>query len=124
MTDSAVPILPSRDLDQTITFYERLGFTVRRDHTEPYLIARRGDWELHFFYFPDLDPYTSNHMCFLWTAGGKQLWDDWLRLGLPAAGIPRLQHVGVDVRRGFSEFAVIDPNGTLLRVGTRLTATT
>lgn len=123
MTDFAVPILPSRDLDVTTTFYERLGFVVRRDHTEPYLIARRGGWELHFFQHPDHDPYTSHFMCFLWTSDGR-LFADWQRLGLPSAGIPRLQPVGTDHHRGFHEFALIDPDGTLLRVGTRLTATT
>jgi catechol 2,3-dioxygenase-like lactoylglutathione lyase family enzyme len=29
MAESAVPILPSRDLDETLAFYERLGFENR-----------------------------------------------------------------------------------------------
>ncbi len=120
MTDEyAVPLLPSRDLDRTMAFYERLGFAVRRDAHEPYLIARRGGWELHFFHFPDLDPTTSSFMCFLWTADAG-LFAAWQTLGLPTAGIPRLQFVRNDVMRGFSEFAVIDPDGTLLRIGRRL----
>ncbi len=119
MSESAVPILPTRDLDRTTAFYERLGFAVRRDAHEPYLIAKRGGWELHFFHFPDLDPCASNHMAFLWTADAG-LYAAWQTLGLPTTGIPRLQWVRDDTVRGFSEFAVIDPDGTLLRVGRRL----
>ena len=44
MTESAVPILPSRDLRETLTFYERLGFENRSAPPGlwDYLIVNRG----------------------------------------------------------------------------------
>lgn len=51
MAESAVPILPSRDLRETLAFYERLGFENRGATPEEwdYLILGRGGIELHFF---------------------------------------------------------------------------
>ena len=67
MTDSAVPILPSRDLDDTLRFYERLGF--RNQDAPPdvwdYLIIGRGGIELHFFAMPEIDPLTTYSSCYL-----------------------------------------------------------
>lgn len=67
MTETAIPILPSRDLSATTRFYGRLGFEVRfrQDEPDPYLIVHRGSLELHFFVLPDLDPWASNWMCYL-----------------------------------------------------------
>ena len=51
MTDYAVPILPSRNLRETLEFYERLGFENRGAPPEEwdYLIVGRGRIGLHFF---------------------------------------------------------------------------
>jgi len=51
VSEYAVPTLPSRDLNETLAFYERLGF---RNAGDPpgqwrYLILRRGSIELHFY---------------------------------------------------------------------------
>ena len=56
MTESA-SILPSRDLIETLAFYERLGFQNQGAPHEQwdYLIIGRGGIELHFFGMPEID---------------------------------------------------------------------
>ena len=50
MTDRAVPILPSRDLNETLSFYGRIGFVNLGAPPEEwdYLILGRGGVVLHF----------------------------------------------------------------------------
>ena len=51
-----MPILPSRNLRETLGFYERLGFENAGAEPErwDYLIVRRGDVCLHFFGMPEI----------------------------------------------------------------------
>ena len=56
--DRAAPNLPSRDFGVTERFYVPLGFSLRwRD--DAWMILRRGDLQLEFFLFRELDPATS-----------------------------------------------------------------
>ena len=50
MNERAVPILPSRDLRESLGFYEKLGFENRGAPPEEwnYMILGRGSIELHF----------------------------------------------------------------------------
>ncbi|MBN9174587.1 MAG: bleomycin resistance protein, partial [Microbacterium sp.] len=62
MADRAVPNLPSRSFDETIGFYEAVGFDVAyRD--DDWLILRRGELQLEFFPYPGLVPEESSFMC-------------------------------------------------------------
>ena len=121
MIDAAIPILPARSLDETIAFYARFGFAVgyRQDEPEPYAILGRGLVELHFFGFPDLRPQDSYAGCYLRVSDVDRLHADWSALGLPAAGIPRLTEVRNE-SWGMREFALVDPNGNLVRVGEQI----
>jgi hypothetical protein len=67
MTEYAVPILPSRNLRETLAFYERLGFENRGAPPEEwdYMILGRGGVELHFFAAPDTDPLTTSASCYV-----------------------------------------------------------
>ena len=48
--DLAIPILPSRSIVETAGFYKRLGFEGGpHEYKHTYVIACRGDVELHFF---------------------------------------------------------------------------
>src|ERR1700736_2539644 len=61
-----LPILPARNVDETIRFYARLGFAVvgRFGGKRRYLVLVRDDAELHFFLFPSVDPRTNLSGCY------------------------------------------------------------
>ena len=122
--ESAVPILPSRDLRETVAFYERLGF---QDNGSPweewnYLIISRGGAELHFWSEPSVDPLTTSFSCYLRVADADALHAEWEGVGVPRdeTNGSRLEPP-VDTDYGIREFALIDPSGNLLRVGSRKT---
>jgi catechol 2,3-dioxygenase-like lactoylglutathione lyase family enzyme len=116
--DLAVPILPCRSLDETLHFYGRLGFYThfRQDRPDGYAIVHRGRLELHFFAYPELDPAVNYAGCYLRVGDVAEMAATWGEAGLPGHGIPRMTRVE-DKPWGMREFAVVDPNGNLLRVG-------
>jgi catechol 2,3-dioxygenase-like lactoylglutathione lyase family enzyme len=118
MIDVAIPVLPAKSLDETIAFYARLGFAVgsRYDEPAPYAILGRGLVELHFFGFPGLRPEDSYAGCYLRVNDVDKFHRDWSALGLPTEGIPRLTAIR-DEPWGMREFALVDANGNLIRVG-------
>lgn len=118
LIDIAIPILPARDLDQSVGFYERLGFQVagRAPAPEDYALLRRDGMELHLFGAPDLDPATCYAGCYLRVTDAKLLHDEFAQLGLPDAGFPRLSTLE-EKSWGMREFHVMDPSGVLLRIG-------
>jgi catechol 2,3-dioxygenase-like lactoylglutathione lyase family enzyme len=120
---TAIPTLPSRDFDATVAFYGSLGFTEAARWAAEYLILMRGSVELHFFEDRAVDPYTSNAGCYLRIADAWTLWDEWAAAGVPLGhrGIPRLQGPPSATDYGLREFALIDPDGSLLRVGAPVT---
>jgi hypothetical protein len=82
VAESAVPIFPSRNLDETFEFYSRLGFQLQGAPIEKYryLIIGRGSIELHFWDAPDVDPLTTDASCYIgsrtqthYTASGRKL---------------------------------------------------
>ena len=114
------PILPSRDLTATSAFYERLGFEQKGLWPGDYLILMRGEVGLHFFLSRDHDPATSGHGCYLYVSDADALFAELSQLGLPAAGIPRLHGAPQDSDYGLREFALVDRDGNLLRIGSFL----
>jgi catechol 2,3-dioxygenase-like lactoylglutathione lyase family enzyme len=112
-----VPILFARDIDETSRFYADLGFTVAVP-AEDYLIVDRDGAEIHFVATPELDPWTSSAMCYLHVDDIDGLLDMWREVGLPVLGIPRLT-TAEDKPWGLREAALVDPNGTLVRIGAR-----
>lgn len=114
-TDLAIPILPSRSFEGTLAFYASLGFEGEVVAPE-YAILRRGPFELHFFLHPDLVPAESWAGCYLRLADVDALYLDFAEARLPAQGIPRMDRLE-DKPWGMREFAVIDADGNLLRIG-------
>jgi catechol 2,3-dioxygenase-like lactoylglutathione lyase family enzyme len=117
---SAVPILPSRDLGETLAFYERLGFERRgADYSVwNYLIIGRGGAELHFYGQPDVDPLTTSSGCYLRVDDADALHAEWDAVGVPtdpSNGSRLMPPVTTDY--GMREFALVDPSGNLVRVG-------
>ena len=116
--DLAIPILPSQSLTETLTFYERLGFDgeLRGD---AYAIVRRGMVEIHFFAHPDLRPDESSAMCYIRVADVESLSRAFAMAGLPQSGLPRQDPLAVKPW-GMREFAVVDRDGNLIRIGQAL----
>jgi uncharacterized glyoxalase superfamily protein PhnB len=142
-----VPILSVRETAPVITFYERLGLHVTRDVDGYVVLATdpvRGDdvVEVHLSRWDGHDPRTTTNMVYLRVRDADVVYDrlrDELaaegRLYLaPASGLtPALTaelqaredagevltrlHEIEDKPWGQREFGVIDPAGTLVRVG-------
>lgn len=116
MTNLATPNLPSRDFSLTERFYGQLGFTAFfRD--DGWLIMERYGLRLEFFPHPDLDPLTSWFSCCLRLddLDGFYLVCRAARVPEAESGYPRL-HSPTDQEWGGRMGALIDPDGTLLRL--------
>jgi catechol 2,3-dioxygenase-like lactoylglutathione lyase family enzyme len=121
--ERAVPILPSRDLRETLAFYERLGFENRGAPPEEwdYMILGRGGIELHFIAAPNTDPLTSAASCYLFVPDADRLYAEWQAIGVAAdADTGSRLEAPVNTDYGMREFAVVDPSGNLVRVGSAL----
>ena len=117
LCSETIPILASRDVDETVGFYGRLGFEVVARYDEfgpPYLLLRRDDVELHFVHTPEVHPDESTGGCYLRLLDAQAVYDEWAPLGLHGIHPPR------DTPWGMREFFVVDPSGNLLRIGTRM----
>ena len=115
MLDRATPNLPSRDLVATSQFYARLGFTEAfRD--EGWLIVERGPIQIEFFPFSKLDPRKNIASCCIRVSDLNLLHQAFIGAGLPTScrDVPRIT-AAVDQPWGLREFAVVDPDGNLLR---------
>lgn len=115
--DLAIPILPSRSVSATVAFYARLGFVGGASEFDGnYAILRRGTVELHFFTHKELVPSESSAGCYIRVADVDSFYSACSASRLPASGIPRMDTLE-DKPWGLREFAVVDPDGNLLRIG-------
>ncbi len=120
--EQAVPILPSRDLRETLAFYEALGFENRGAPPEEwdYLILGRGDVWLHFALQADVDPHTTANGCYVYVDDSDALYADWAPAIVPDRSSGSRIVAPVTTDYGMREFAVVDRSGNLVRVGTRI----
>ncbi len=115
--DQTIPTLPARSISATVAFYKQLGFEGGpHAQNSDYAILTRGDLELHFFAHPSLVPADSHAGCYLRVRDVQTVYAAWLACQLPRHGIPRMD-VLEDKPWGLREFALIDVDGNLLRVG-------
>ncbi len=119
-----LPILASKDLDETQSFYTKLGFdTIYHDPAPTgYLIMRGHDIELHFFPFPDLDPATNYCGTYIRGRALERLYEKLevaTHLPINPSGIPRAMPPE-DKPWGMKEFHIVDRSGNLLRFGQEL----
>lgn len=109
-----IPRLPAIDLEKTRIYMENvLGFSLKSRYPE-YLLMNKGDSELHFFLFKDLDPLTNYSMVYIRVEDGiEKLYEEFKGRGaiFPAAGHLEAKPWGT------KEFAVLDPNHTLFTYG-------
>ena len=112
--DEVAPILSVRDLTSALEHYRRLGFEVS-SYDGSYGYARHGDVHLHLAAFDDLDPATSNSAAYLYVDDADRLYEQWRDAGIGG----RLREPA-DTPYGLREGAHVDPDGNLLRFGSRL----
>ena len=110
-----IPTLPARDIDETATYWGRLGFeeVARYPGEQTYLIVRRDVVELHFYEFP-VDPRHNLAGCYLRIGDAAELHAEWA-----STGTEILQDL-TETDYGLREFAISDPNGNLIKVGSPL----
>ncbi len=109
-----IPKLPAIDLSATKSYFESaIGFISISQYPE-YLIMRKGDAELHFFEFKDLDPLKNYAMVYIRIASGIED----LYAELEKSGAKMHPNGKLEVKPwGVKEFAILDPNHTLLTFG-------
>jgi hypothetical protein len=117
MSAKTIPILPSRNFDETSRFYAPLGFQERGRWPGEYLILQRDDdIELHFWSKPEVDRAINDVACYIRFASAaeaRSLHDQWAP-HVPSEG--RL-NPPIDTDYGLLEFALVDLHGNLLRIG-------
>ena len=109
-----IPTLPARSVDETVAYYERLGFELvaRYPGEQNYAIVRRDDAELHFYEFP-VDPKENLAGCYLRIGDAAALYEEW-------QGVEDVVQPLIDTDYGLREFSISDPNGNLIKVGSPL----
>jgi len=122
-SERTYPCLPSRDIDESIGFYESLGFkrTYRQVRPNPYAVVAREDFQVHLFGIDGFNPADSYGSVIVAVPDPDSLYRDFaagLRKSfgkLPVAGIPRITRPRkkYGTVRGFS---VVDPGGNWLRI--------
>jgi catechol 2,3-dioxygenase-like lactoylglutathione lyase family enzyme len=113
MADFAVPTLPMRDPKETRGFYEKLGFVCAHEHEGPdaFLFMVRNGIHVQFFEALGIDGTIRDHTCYF------QVDDlEGTHRAFAAAKVGKLMPIEMKPW-GFPEFALIDCNGNLLRVG-------
>ncbi len=115
---SVAPIIPVRDLDAALDRYRRLGFTVNHyGGPARYGFADRGPVSLHLSEWADHDPLRTAASVYFYVDDADALYAQW-----SASGVPGRFVEPVDTDYQLREFAYIDPEGTLHRVGSSLPA--
>lgn len=109
------PILPVRDLVAALARYRLLGFDARSTDEPIYGFIERDGLQLHLAKAGELDPRANTSAVYLYVDDAAALYDDWR-----ASGVDGAFHPPQDTPYGLREFAWIDPDGNLLRVGSPL----
>jgi len=114
------PVLPVRDVTRSLEHYRRLGFTVQPyDPAGPdgpfYGFVSSGGVELHLTRTPDLDPKANTSACYIHVEDADALHGAWT-----ASNVEGRFTQPADTPYGLREFAHVDPDGNLIRVGSPL----
>ena len=101
------PIFSVRDVDAAMSFYERLGFAVRKYSGGGYGFAHRDAIEIHLGV-----PSGEHHpgSAYLFVDDADQLAETWRAAGAEV-------HAPHDTEWGQHEGALVDPDGNIIRFG-------
>lgn len=107
----STPILPVRNMDEAIEFYERAGFGVRRYEDGGFAFVSLEDESVFDLdIYPDTEPATNSAGCYLIVRNV----DEW-HARLATSGLPLT--VVADQPWGMREFTLTDPSGNYVRIG-------
>lgn len=112
--DGVAPVLTVRRLSDALNHYSKLGFAVT-SYDDSYAFAVRDDVQLHLAQLSDIDPATSNVSAYLYVDDADALFAQW-----QAAGVEGRLRAPQDTDYGLREGAHVDPDGNLLRFGSRI----
>jgi hypothetical protein len=113
---NVAPVLPVLDLDAALERFRRLGFGADAyDGPERYGFVRRGDVSLHVAEWSEHDPARTGAHVYLYVSDANALHAEWA-----AAGVDGRLSDPHDTPYGLREFAYVDADGNLLRVGSPL----
>jgi hypothetical protein len=128
MFGKSIPNLPARDLDATAAMFARIAVNETHRH-DGYSILERDEVELHYYAQADLDPATTAGMAYIRVADVDGLYAEVLNAGFEvlAPNVLRerwergasLERVSAleDKPWGLREFALLDVDNNLLRIG-------
>ena len=115
--NSVSPIVPVRDLDIVLERYRALGFDARRyDGPERYGFVDRGAVSIHVTEWAEHDPLRTAASVYFYVSDADALYDEWKALK-DLDGRLIAPH---ETPYGLLEFAYVDPDGTLHRIGSRI----
>jgi len=113
---SVAPVIPVLDLDAALDRYRILGFAVHGYGGEArYGFADRGDVSLHLTEWDEHDPKRTAATVYLYVSDADAVFEEW-----KASTVEGRFHEPFDAEYGLREFAFVDVDGTLHRVGSRL----
>jgi catechol 2,3-dioxygenase-like lactoylglutathione lyase family enzyme len=113
---SVAPIVPVRDLDIALDRYRRLGFEARGyEGPERYGFVDRGAVSMHLSEWAEHDPLRTAASVYLYVSDADALYSEWAAL----KDLDGRLVEPVDTPYGLREFAYVDPDGTLHRIGSR-----
>jgi catechol 2,3-dioxygenase-like lactoylglutathione lyase family enzyme len=110
-THRVTAIVPCRDLKVSETFYARLGFAVVSDHGHYLILADGRGWHLHLTAARWPGAIEDNPSGLYLYAEDVDAAADRVRDLIIEPGAPHMKPWGT------YEFAISDPDGTLVRVG-------
>jgi hypothetical protein len=113
MADFAIPTLPMRNANETRVFYEKLGFICahQQDPPDSFLLMMRNGVQIQFFEAPGIDGTIRDHTCYIYVDD-----IDAMHKAFAAAKVGKLMPIEMKPW-GVPEFALVDINGNMLRVG-------
>jgi hypothetical protein len=115
---TSIPLLPCVSLEQTVVFWEMLGFARTYYQTKPYqyaVVMYQGA-TIHFHKDKLLNPKTSSHFCLVMVPDAAGLYQNFgtrMRASLgkfPNSGIPRVSRMKPNQTR----FTLTDPSGNTI----------
>lgn len=113
--EDVAPVLPVRDLDAALERYRRLGFSARAYEGDArYGFVDRDSVSLHLSERTEHDPRRTASVVYLYVSDADAVHAEWA-----AANVEGRLGEPHDTEYGVREFAYVDPDGTLHRVGSR-----